>query len=60
VVTVDFTLEVAKLRAVEFVRCMLERLDMRELWIGHDFTLGYQREGNAAFSKIYLENSDLP
>jgi riboflavin kinase/FMN adenylyltransferase len=44
-----FTTETAQLRAAEFVDQLVTHLHMRELWIGHDFALGYQREGNAEF-----------
>lgn len=44
-----FTPETARVRAAEFVDQLVSQLHMRELWIGHDFALGYQREGNAAF-----------
>jgi riboflavin kinase/FMN adenylyltransferase len=46
---VPFTPEVARTVARDFVTMLLERLRLRELVIGHDFTLGYQRQGNAAF-----------
>jgi riboflavin kinase/FMN adenylyltransferase len=44
-----FTSETARVRAAEFIDQLVMRLHMRELWIGHDFALGYQREGNAEF-----------
>jgi len=49
VVVVEFTPETAQIRAAQFVSLLIENLTMREMWIGHDFALGYQREGNAAF-----------
>jgi riboflavin kinase/FMN adenylyltransferase len=39
---------VAQTRAEDFVRLLLGHLRMRELWIGQDFTLGRNREGDAA------------
>ena len=48
-IELPFTLETAQVRAAEFVDQMLRRLRMRELWIGHDFALGYRREGDAEF-----------
>ena len=48
-VVVEFTTETTHIRAVEFVNLLIENLSMREMWIGHDFALGYKREGNAAF-----------
>jgi riboflavin kinase/FMN adenylyltransferase len=44
-----FTPETARVRAAEFVDQLVTHLHMRELWIGHDFALGYRREGNAEF-----------
>jgi riboflavin kinase/FMN adenylyltransferase len=49
VVIVEFTLETAQIRAAQFVNLLIENLQMREMWIGHDFALGYKREGNAEF-----------
>jgi len=48
-VVVEFTQETAQIRAAQFVNLLIENLAMRELWIGHDFALGYKREGSAAF-----------
>jgi riboflavin kinase/FMN adenylyltransferase len=48
-VVVEFTREMAQIRAAQFVNMLLENLAMHEMWIGHDFALGYKREGNAAF-----------
>jgi len=49
VVIVEFTPETAQIRAAQFVNLLVENLRMREMWIGHDFALGYKREGNAEF-----------
>src|SRR5512137_1371197 len=49
VVIIEFTPETAQIRAAQFVNLLAENLRMREMWIGHDFALGYKREGNAAF-----------
>ncbi|MBI1802572.1 MAG: archease [Chloroflexi bacterium] len=46
---IHFTVETSQTRAPDFVRQLFERLMMRELVIGHDFTLGHKRQGNAAF-----------
>src|SRR5512136_2570076 len=48
-VIVEFTTETTHIRAAEFVNLLIENLSMREMRIGHDFALGYKREGNAAF-----------
>ncbi len=47
-VVVPFTPDLAGLSAEAFVRQMVERLHLIELWVGPDFTLGHQREGNIA------------
>ena len=49
VVIVEFTLETAQIRAAQFINLLVENLRMHEMWIGHDFALGYKREGNAEF-----------
>ncbi len=46
VITQPFTSEFAKLSALDFMRLVSERLDLRSLWIGYDFALGHNREGN--------------
>jgi riboflavin kinase/FMN adenylyltransferase len=48
-VVVEFTTETTHVRAAEFVNLLVENLSMRQMWIGHDFALGYKREGNIAF-----------
>jgi len=48
VITQPFTSEFAKLSALDFMRLVSERLDLRSLWIGYDFALGHNREGNLA------------
>lgn len=49
VIVMAFTAETAQNRAVEFARLLVEHLNLREMWIGYDFAMGYQREGDAAF-----------
>lgn len=48
-IELPFTSETAQVRAAEFVEQLIQHLQLRELWIGHDFALGYKREGNAEF-----------
>ncbi len=48
-IELPFTRETAQVRAAEFIDQLLRHVRMRELWIGHDFALGYQREGDADF-----------
>ena len=45
-VLLPFTLELARTPAAEFVRNMVERLAMRQLWVGPGFALGHNREGD--------------
>ena len=47
VAVLSFTPELASLSAREFVTLLKKYLKMRGLMIGHDFTLGRGREGNA-------------
>ena len=46
---IHFTKQTAATSARDFVHPLLETLRMRNLVIGHDFTLGHKRQGNAAF-----------
>jgi riboflavin kinase/FMN adenylyltransferase len=48
-IELPFTVETAQIRAAEFIEQLIQHLHLRELWIGHDFALGYRREGNAEF-----------
>jgi riboflavin kinase/FMN adenylyltransferase len=51
VVTLPFDQQLREMRATDFVDLLLERLDLREIWVGPDFALGYQREGDVDFLK---------
>jgi len=48
-VVMPFTLETARTRAADYVSMLVEHLRMREMHVGHDFALGYQREGTVDF-----------
>jgi riboflavin kinase / FMN adenylyltransferase len=49
-VLIPFSLEYAKTTADAFVReTLCERLRIRRIYIGHDYTFGRDREGNEAF-----------
>ena len=48
-IELPFTVETAQVRAAEFIEQLIQHVHLRELWIGHDFALGYKREGNAEF-----------
>jgi riboflavin kinase/FMN adenylyltransferase len=49
VITQPFTEEFRRIRAAYFVDQLLIHLSMRALWVGEDFALGYQREGDVDF-----------
>lgn len=48
VVVVPFTPEVAATSAEDFVQALVDRLKMRELWVGPGFALGHRRQGTVA------------
>lgn len=48
VLTYPFDRETSQLTAEAFTSKLLERFNFTELWIGYDFALGRDREGNAA------------
>ena len=49
-ILIPFTLDYARTTAEEFIRDFLwERLRIRKIIIGHDYTFGRGKEGNAAF-----------
>jgi riboflavin kinase / FMN adenylyltransferase len=49
VVTHPFNLEVSQISAAAFVDRLIAHANMTELWAGHDFALGHNREGTIAF-----------
>ncbi len=49
VVTYPFNDQTRQMRAADFVDELVRYLRLRELWVGTDFALGYQREGNVAY-----------
>jgi riboflavin kinase/FMN adenylyltransferase len=55
VVTLPFTRDVAQTTAREFVHSLLERLRMRELWVGPDFALGKGRQGDSGYLQTLAE-----
>ena len=46
IITLSFTRELAQLNAGQFISLLKKYLRMRGLVVGHDFTLGRNREGN--------------
>lgn len=49
VLTLAFNDELRHVRAADFVDALVDRLKLASLWVGADFAMGYQREGNVAF-----------
>ena len=45
VIPLAFTLELSRLSPEEFLDLVQEHLNLRELWVGPDFALGYRRAG---------------
>jgi len=45
VAALPFTLDLARLSALEFMGLICQHLRLRELWVGPDFALGHRREG---------------
>jgi riboflavin kinase / FMN adenylyltransferase len=52
VITHPFDNDVRHIRATLFVEKLLTHLRMNALWVGADFAMGYQREGNADFLRV--------
>jgi riboflavin kinase / FMN adenylyltransferase len=50
VMTHPFDQEISKYSAETFVKKLKDHLNMEQLWIGYDFSLGHNREGN--FKKL--------
>jgi riboflavin kinase/FMN adenylyltransferase len=55
VVALPFTIELAQTTARDFVKMLVERLGLRELWTGPDFALGKDREGDPAHLSLLGE-----
>ncbi len=49
VITHPFSEQVRAIRAGDFVEMLIRHLDVREIWVGGDFALGYRREGDVPF-----------
>lgn len=48
-VVFPFSLETSQIRARDFIQILLDHLNMKEIFCGADFALGYKREGNVDF-----------
>jgi riboflavin kinase/FMN adenylyltransferase len=51
VVTQTFDVALSRVTADEFLDRLIHQLGMRSLWVGEDFALGHEREGNRMFLK---------
>ena len=51
VLTYPFSSETSQMRAEEFIALLHQRLQFSRLWVGYDFALGRNREGDPAFLK---------
>jgi riboflavin kinase/FMN adenylyltransferase len=49
VITETFDEELSEVPAEEFVRRLVDHLELQSLWVGPDFALGHNREGNLPF-----------
>jgi riboflavin kinase/FMN adenylyltransferase len=56
VITHPFNDDVRQMSAQTFVNRLLQHLKMASLWVGQDFALGYQREGDVAFLRAQGES----
>lgn len=55
VITLPFDESIRRLSASAFVDRLVQNLRMRELWVGIDFALGFQREGDVQFLRAQGE-----
>ncbi|RMG88263.1 MAG: bifunctional riboflavin kinase/FAD synthetase [Chloroflexi bacterium] len=55
VITHPFNEQVRQIRAADFVDMLLNHLQMRTLWVGANFAMGYKREGNLDFLRTQGE-----
>lgn len=58
VITQTFTRQLAAMSAREYVAWLKARLGLRQLWVGYDFALGRNREGNVATLRHLGEEFD--
>lgn len=49
VITQTFDVQLSKLKAGEFLDRLTDRLGMQSLWVGPDFALGHQRQGDIPY-----------
>ncbi len=51
ILTYTFSRETSQMRAEEFIDLLHRRLQFSQLWVGYDFALGRDREGDPAYLK---------
>lgn len=59
VITHPFDDAIRHIRAADFVDQLKTHLNMAALWVGQDFALGYQREGNISFLREQGQQKDF-
>ncbi len=59
VITLQFDAEFRLLPAADFVELLVRYLRIKELWVGADFALGFQREGDVRYLKAQGEKHDF-
>lgn len=52
VITQTFDDEFRRTPAAEYVQKLVQHINMRELWVGQHFAMGYEREGNTSFLRL--------
>jgi riboflavin kinase/FMN adenylyltransferase len=59
VITHPFTRQVAGTSAERFIRTLKEHLGFKQLWVGHDFALGRDRDGDVPALKKFGETMNF-
>ncbi len=49
IVSLPFTSELAATSADDFMSALQDRVQLREMWMGHDFAFGHKRSGNVTY-----------
>ena len=59
VITQRFDLELSRVTAADFLDRLQSSLGLRGLWVGEDFALGHNREGNRAYLEQHAAGRDF-
>lgn len=59
VLTHEFNKQIASLSARDFIQILKSHFGIRQLWIGHDFALGHNREGDVNILREYGKEFDF-